>query len=95
MVWEEGVNQQHLWTRMNAPEWTGTCKKFQQGRLLMQRYQFIANYYELHDLYAEHSKTGKEKSVVLARRMVDHAKTCAICIAEGRLNEEHFYGVYK
>ena len=95
MPWEAGVNQQHLWRRMNVPEWTGTCRKFQQGRLLMQRYQFIAIYFESHDLYAHHTETGKKKSKILAGRMVEHARKCAVCTAEERFNEEHFYGVYK
>ena len=95
MPYEPGSDQRHLWRKMNVPEWTGTCVKFQQGRLLMQRYQFTVEYFRSHDLYAHHSETGTHKSRILAGRMVEHAKGCAICIAEQRFNEEHFYGVFK
>ena len=95
MPWEEGSDQRHLWRHMDVPEWTGTCVKFQQGRLLMQRYQFIATYFEGHVTYFYHVETGKHKSKILAERMVEHVKTCAICIAEERLGDEEFYGVYK
>jgi hypothetical protein len=80
---------------MDVPPWVGTCKKFQEGRLLMQRYQFLATYFEGHATYFYHADTGKRKAKILAKRMVEHAKTCAICIAEDRLLEEDFYGVYK
>lgn len=61
----------------------------------MQRYQFTVNLYNGHRLYDHHAVSGREKSVILAKRMVDHARNCAVCQAENRFNEEFFYGVYK
>lgn len=95
MPWVKGSDQRDNWHHMNVPPWTGTCAKFQQGRLLMQRYQFIHNYFKGSDLYAHHSVWAKERSVELAKRMVEHAKNCAVCMRENRLREDDFYGVYK
>jgi hypothetical protein len=61
----------------------------------MQRYQFVAVTFASHMTYAHHAEVCKKKSRILAQRMVEHAKTCARCIAENRLTEEDFYGVYK
>ena len=95
MPWEKGTDQREFWRRMDVPTWTGTCQKFQQGRLLMQRYQFVASHATGHVTYSYHVETMTKKSRILAKRMVGHAKACAKCIAEERLREEDVYGVYK
>lgn len=91
MPWIEGVNQQDNWFHMDVPPWTGTCAKFQQGRLLMQRYQFVAER-SRDPLIAERVR---DRSKILAERMRDHAINCAVCLREKRHLEEDFYGVYK
>lgn len=95
MTYGDGINKQNLWRNMDVPEWTGTCQKFQQGRLLMQRYQYTANYAKATKHYKHMEKRTREKSVELARRMFEHAKNCATCQQERRLDDQNFYGVYK
>jgi hypothetical protein len=95
MTYTPGVNQQQHWRSMDVPQWTGTCRKFQQGRLLMQRYQWTANYAQTTRHYKHMSERMRERAIILAKRMFDHAKECQVCLQEGRLNDEHFYGVYK
>ena len=95
MPWVEGSDQREHWRRMDVPPWVGTCQKFQQGRLLMQRYQFVASHATGHATYEYHVETVTNKSRVLAGRMIEHARNCAVCTRENRLGEEDFYGVYK
>ena len=85
---------QETWRRMDAPERVGTCQKLRQGQLLMQRYQFV---YQTGNgtPYQDLADRCKERSVELARRMVEHATNCTICINESVLEEENFYGVFK
>lgn len=90
-----GVNSQHLWNKMDVPEWTGTCVKFQSGRLLMQRYQFTANYYKGNKVYGYLYEWAMERAKILAQRMKDHASACQICLQEKRFEDPNFYGVYK
>jgi hypothetical protein len=95
MPWIKGVNQQDNWVGMDVPPWTGTCTKFQKGRLLMQRYQWVSATYSGHVTYGFLAQRVRDRSKILAQRMQDHARNCAICTREQRLSEEDFYGVYK
>ena len=95
MVWTKGEDNRHLWRRMDAPERVGTCDKLREGQRLMQRYKFLFHHYRLHDLYSHQSTSAKDKSLVLAKRMVEHATNCAKCTEDNVLEEETFYGVYK
>ncbi len=95
MSYGDGVNKQEFWFKADKPPIVGTCKKLNDGQRLMYRYQFTYLYY-LNDKRYEHiSISGKEKSVILAARMVDHATNCATCQRERVLEEEYFYGIYK
>jgi hypothetical protein len=50
--------------------------------------------FEGHATYGHHAETGRHKSKILAGRMKEHARNCAKCTQERRLEDEHFYGVY-
>jgi hypothetical protein len=95
MTYGDGINKQHLWRSMDEPPWTGTCAKFQQGRLLMQRYKYVANYAQTTKHYKHKTERMRENARILAGRMFEHAKECQICLRERRLDDENFYGVYK
>jgi hypothetical protein len=60
----------------------------------MQRYQFV---WQAGDgtAYQDLADRCKERSVILAKRMVEHATNCAVCIRESVIEEELFYGVYR
>lgn len=85
---------QDTWRRMDTPERVGTCPKLRQGQRLMQRYQYVFQKGN-GTAYQEIADRCKERSVILAKRMVEHATNCAICTRESVIEEELFYGVYK
>lgn len=75
------------------PELKTNCAKLKQGQLLMQRYW--ATVKELTGGKWDHiAVSGREKSIILAKRMVEHAKKCPVCNKDRALADEDFYGVY-
>lgn len=89
----EALNK--FWRKMDGvPELETACQKLKSGQLLMQRYQYVWKTYQ-HTRYATQAQTCKDKSMELARRMVEHAKQCPQCQQERALASDIFYGVFK
>ena len=89
-----GENSMHVWRKMDAPERVGTCKKLREGQLLMQRYKFVFAKGN-NTIYQSQADRCKERSIILAERMVAHAQVCNRCCEEQVLADPVFYGVYK
>jgi hypothetical protein len=90
---EEGGQQ--YWPKMDGvPPLDTKCAKLMQGQHLMQRYQYVWLQHQ-NTRYATQAKVCKDKSIELARRMVEHAKQCPTCQQERVLDSDIFYGVYK
>ena len=64
-----------------------TCPKLKQGQLLMQRYQFCSIMGV--GKYLAQGQECKRKSIILAKRMRDHADQCPKCSQK----DQNFYGV--
>lgn len=60
----------------------------------MQRYQWTFEQFQFSD-YPEQAEEAKRKSRILAKRMVEHARTCRICASDNALASDIFYGVIK
>ena len=88
-----GENLQNQWRNMDSPPRVGSCKKLRQGQFLMQRYKYVWDTHN-HSEYLQQAIKCKDKSVILAKRMVDHVEGCVTCQSERVLEEVHFYGVY-
>ncbi len=94
MTWTEGEDSRYQWKMMDAPERVGTCRKLRQGQLLMQRYKYVFQTGNM-TRYQAQADRCKERSGILAVRMIEHAQECNLCCKEGVLEDPVFYGVYK
>ena len=88
----DGDDLRKNWRSMDSPARAGSCKKLRQGQLLMQRYKYCWDNHT--PMYVEPAQACRDKSVILAKRMVDHVEDCVTCQTERVLEEVHFYGVY-
>ena len=95
MSYGTGINLQHLWRTVDKPERVGTCAKLRQGQMLMYKYKYLYDLYRGNERYTWIADNCKRDSIILAKRMVEHAKGCGICAREIVLEEAFFYGVYK
>lgn len=64
------------------------CDKLKTGQLLMQRYKLVYDRTR-GTQYASKGDVCKEKSMVLARKMVAHATQCRVCSP----SDDNFYGL--
>jgi hypothetical protein len=94
MTYTKGEDSRCHWKTMDAPERVGTCKKLRQGQLLMQRYKYAYRKGNM-TRYQGLADRCKERSGILAKRMIEHAQGCNLCCKERVLEEGTFYGVFK
>lgn len=88
--YRSGVNMQHIWPG-GPPGGLSDCPKLKEGQLLMHRYRLTYDMYKDDERYKHISVSGKEKSVILAKRMRDHADQCPNCSQ----TDEDFYGLIR
>jgi hypothetical protein len=60
----------------------------------MQRYKYAWDTRRSHELYSHLAQKCKDRSVILAKRMVDHVEDCDTCQRERVLEDKFFYGVW-
>ena len=74
------------------------CYRLKMARLRMQQYKITADRFPpgaYEDRYANQREIAEERSRVLAKQMVHHAKTCRLCVKNNEIEYEDFYGLGK